>query len=86
MSGLFRNVNGNWNPNHNPKLKKDICIIKKCPIKRIEHKFSFTQTISSLVAKVYNVNKINEYLDLFGTEMGLKNRILPENYRKTSAS
>ena len=36
--------------------------------------------------KEFNLNKINEFLEWFGTEMGTRNRIKARNWRKTSAS
>ena len=36
--------------------------------------------------KVFNLNKVNECLDLFGIEMGSKIRIKSRYKRKTSAS
>ena len=36
--------------------------------------------------KEFNLNKINESLEWFGTEMGTRNRIKARNWRKTSAS
>ena len=36
--------------------------------------------------KVSNLNRINEYLDYFGTDMWSWNRIKTRNWKKTSAS
>ena len=36
--------------------------------------------------KKFNLNKINESLEWFGTEMGTRSRIKTRNWRKTSAS
>ena len=38
------------------------------------------------VYKKFNLNKINESLEWFGTEMGTRSRIKTRNWRKTSAS
>ena len=79
VSGLIRNGNGLQNPNQNPRMKKNICIIKLCPIKKLKTLFPLKLTNSSPVDKVFNFIKINEFLDLFGTEMGSRTRIKTRN-------
>ena len=50
-------------PNQNPKLKKNICFIKLCPIKILKTLFPLEANNSSPVDKVFNFIKINESMD-----------------------
>ena len=50
-------------PEIDPKLKKNICFIKLCPIKILKTLFSLEVNNSSPVDKVFNFIKINESLD-----------------------
>ena len=55
---MIRNGNVLYNPNQNPKLKKNICFIKICPIKILKTLFPLKLTNSSPVDKVFNFIKI----------------------------
>ena len=68
------------------KLKKNIWVIRICPIKIHKTLFPLEVNNSSPVDKVLNFYKINQFLDWLWTEMGSRIRIKTRNRRKTSAS
>ena len=93
INGMIRDWNVLQKPNQNQKLKETICIIEICPNQWITTLLPNDPNIhvskesyTSHKHKVSNLNKINESLEWFGTEMSSRNRIKTRNWKKPSAS
>ena len=86
ISGMIRDWNVLQKPNYNPKLKETICIIEICPNQWSTTLLPNDPIIHVSYNKVSNLNKINDSLECFGTEMSTRNRIKTRNWKKPSAS
>ena len=66
--------------------KKPSASYRYVQISELQHYFPMIPSYTSHKDKVSNLNKINESLDWFGSEMSSRNRIKTRNWKKPSAS